>query len=85
MNGSVLPAVTRMLSDTQLQLEATGYPAGLVRMGIERARGMAASKAQGIRPELYGSAFQDILALELSTVENWLVRQLAFVEGSDED
>jgi len=77
----VLPAVTRMLSDTQLQLEAAGYGASIVRMGIERARGTAASKAQGIRPELYASAFQDILAHELSHVESWIVRQLAFVEG----
>ncbi len=75
--NDVLPIITRLLSDTQLQLEAAGYPTNLVSIGIERARGMATSKARGIRPELYPYAFQDILTLELANVKDWVERTLS--------
>jgi len=74
--SKVLPVITRLLYDTQLQLEAEGYHPPLVRAGIDRARGMAASNARGIRPERYGAAFVDLLAFELARVKDWLDREL---------
>jgi hypothetical protein len=65
----------------QLQLETEGYPSGLVSVGLERARGMAAQKARPVRPSAYDAAFSDILIDELKGVRDWMDRQAAFLRS----
>lgn len=74
---SGLSDISGIIAATQLQLVAEGYPPGLVSMGIERARGMATSKARGIRDEVYELAYRDMLIYELSTVKDWVERTWA--------
>lgn len=71
---SYLTTATRLLAETQIQLEAEGFPPTLVARGLERAQSSAQAKARPISPAIYGQAFLDLLVDELKGVREWMQR-----------
>lgn len=62
------PEVTR----AQDNLVARGYPLGIVKHAIERARGMAEWKTAGLSPNIRVQAFIETFRAELANQETWL-------------
>lgn len=63
---------TRLLTAWSLQQQAAGYPARWVKAAADRAIGITRDKCRGVSATIYGQAFQDILARELSLQVDWM-------------
>lgn len=83
--ASLLEEATRCLSLTQLELEAKGYPPGIARAAVMRARGIAEYKTRDISPSIREQAFLDILVAELRKAETWTVQEMSQSDGSGSD
>ena len=82
---SPLDEAVRLISITQLELEAKGYPPLVVRAAVMRARGTAEFKTRDISAPIREQAFLDILRAELGRAETWVAQEMGHWTGPDSD
>ena len=75
-----LRQATLLIAQVHLQLSQQGYPDGVIEMGTNRAYGMAEWHTKDLSPDIRGRAFLQTLAGELSKVEPWCKKQLAYIQ-----
>ncbi|KKK87467.1 hypothetical protein LCGC14_2752960 [marine sediment metagenome] len=66
-----LDNTARLVARAELELEAKGYPPGVVRSAIERAWGQANHWASMLDPDMRERAFERFMAAELEKADAW--------------
>ena len=69
----------------ELELEAKGYPPGIVRVALERAWGTAKFRSADVLPPIHDEAFLDILNAEIGRAEGWATKMLAALNAPSSD
>ena len=73
---------TRLTALAQLELEAKGYPTGLVMAALSRASGSAEFRVRDIQdPKVKILAYIDILTAEIGRSEAWILKTQDFLDG----
>ncbi len=80
-----LHQATALIERTRIELEAKGYPPGAVGHALERAREAAQKKVEPISEDIRERAFTDVLRVELTQAENWLVGIKRYLDGQYAD
>jgi len=69
----------------ELELNAKGYPQGMIRAAMSRARGAAQTRAKMLSEPIQEQGFYDLLRWELNKAEDWCVRVQKFLDGQSDE